>query len=373
MARRRILLAQEYYLHEVHLGVARFAREAGWILDSVGYHSFVLPTDYPGDGMVIHVHSQAFADVVTTFPGAVVDVSGSRPASPRWGVVLTDGWAIGVMAAEHFLGKGYRRMAYVGAQDTASVGLRVEAFLTTASHGGAAAEVVSTRNVRGRWGAMDRMLGAWLETVEAPVALLAENDELGSILVHAALDAGRAVPDEVGVLGTGNQLLARDLCRVPLSSVDSRAEEKGYRAAALVQSMLDGTAAPPEPVLIAPAGVVERASTQALGEVHPAVRQAMAFLREHLRTPIGVADVARATSVSRRRLQDLFRRATGRTVRQELERLRVQEACRIMRETDAKLLAVAFESGFGNLVALDRAFRRTLGCTPSVWRRDQPA
>jgi transcriptional regulator GlxA family with amidase domain len=102
-------------------------------------------------------------------------------------------------------------------------------------------------------------------------------------------------------------------------------------------------------------------------------RDSTRFLR-HLRDrylePISLEQSALALGVSLRRVQGHFRRHVGRTPIQELNRLRVEHARRLLRDSDLKLEAVAQDCGFANRFHFIRAFRRTTGVIPREYRQD---
>ena len=51
-SRRRVLVALGYYDHQLHQGIVRYAREAGWILETSMCHSGVIPDHWEGDGIL---------------------------------------------------------------------------------------------------------------------------------------------------------------------------------------------------------------------------------------------------------------------------------------------------------------------------------
>ena len=99
--------------------------------------------------------------------------------------------------------------------------------------------------------------------------------------------------------------------------------------------------------------------------------QALHFLREHYREPITVDDVRRACRLSLRRLQTQFRQYVGRTMREELERLRVNHARALLADRKIKIDSVAHESGFASRFHFVRAFRRATGKSPTEFRMAQ--
>lgn len=77
--------------------------------------------------------------------------------------------------------------------------------------------------------------------------------------------------------------------------------------------------------------------------------------------------------MSRRRFTQLFREVTGSTWAVYLTRLRIDYACRLLRETSRSILSTAFECGYDDLSLFYRVFRRQTGTTPREWRARSPA
>ncbi len=80
-----ILIALNWYSLAIHRGIARYASEAGWILDSSMTRHGLVPKDWRGDGIISCVHwGSDLHEMVrrTTLP--VVNIGGSildRPPS----------------------------------------------------------------------------------------------------------------------------------------------------------------------------------------------------------------------------------------------------------------------------------------------------
>jgi AraC family L-rhamnose operon regulatory protein RhaS len=76
--------------------------------------------------------------------------------------------------------------------------------------------------------------------------------------------------------------------------------------------------------------------------------------------------------MSRRHFTQLFREQTGTSWTDYVSGLRVDYACRLLRETERSVLAIAFECGYDELSSFYRAFKRRTGLPPSEWRHRQP-
>ncbi|MDX6609340.1 MAG: hypothetical protein QOF85_1265 [Solirubrobacterales bacterium] len=90
---------------------------------------------------------------------------------------------------------------------------------------------------------------------------------------------------------------------------------------------------------------------------------------ERLREPLDVAAMAHHASVSPRTFARRFREETGTTPLQWLLSQRVQEARRLLEETDLSIDAIAWRAGFGTAASLRDHFRRVTATTPTAYRR----
>jgi len=69
-----------------------------------------------------------------------------------------------------------------------------------------------------------------------------------------------------------------------------------------------------------------------------------------------------------RKLNKMSRAELGHSVLDEIVRLRVEEAKRMMLDSDDKLAAIAAASGFCNASYFSKVFRATVGISPRKWR-----
>ncbi len=90
---------------------------------------------------------------------------------------------------------------------------------------------------------------------------------------------------------------------------------------------------------------------------------------ERLAEPLDVAAMSRHAGVSPRTFARRFREETGTTPLQWLLARRVQEARRLLEESDLPIDAVAWRSGFGTAASLRDHFRRATATTPTAYRR----
>ena len=92
------------------------------------------------------------------------------------------------------------------------------------------------------------------------------------------------------------------------------------------------------------------------------------YIAQNLAQPLTLFDLAEHMHVSDRQLARIFKTELGMTPAAYLEAARVEAARQQLEATDASLERVAATCGFHTTDTLHRAFRRTLGTTPTEYR-----
>ena len=94
------------------------------------------------------------------------------------------------------------------------------------------------------------------------------------------------------------------------------------------------------------------------------------LLEARLIENVPLEDVARAAFLSPFHFHRLFRGLTGETVQGYVRRLRLEKAAHRLKQSDADILTIALDVGYGSHEALSRAFQRQFGVNPSTFRKE---
>lgn len=84
---------------------------------------------------------------------------------------------------------------------------------------------------------------------------------------------------------------------------------------------------------------------------------------------LSAAEVAAGLEMSESRFSRFFRRATGNTFTDFVNRMRVGRACQLLMESDRLVTHICYEVGFNNVANFNRRFLEIKGMTPSEFRR----
>ena len=302
-----------------------------------------------------------------------VNVSWYAYSGGRIARCTVDEQATGRMAADYFLSSGFKQFGYCGPLNRPGYhdGL-ADAFREAAAASGFHCDVYPAPGGDQQsipWNAHLASLVEWLQQLPRPVAVLAWSAARGRQVTEACHYAGIRVPDEIAVLGGEYDDLMSHISSPPLSTIDQPAEQVGYEAARLLDAMMRGKRAPKQPLLFPPTRIVVRHSTDTLAIDDDMVRDALQLIRERAHDGIRVADVVRELAVARRALEQRFVRLVGRTPAAEIRRVRIEEAKRLLVESDRSIANIGRVSGFSHQDLFSRVFRRSVGLTPSQFRR----
>lgn len=368
-------------------GIVRYSRLHGpWgFYLTPGDFAQVLPRmrSWGGTGIIARIETPEVARAILAagLPTIALDLSDAqlRAGQPLAAIseVASDSRAASRLAAEHLLERGFRHYAFVGVHGRVWSDRRQVGFAERVVEAGFVPRTYPPpRAARDRvWEREQPILARWLAALPRPIGLMACNDDRGREVLEACRAAGLRVPEDVAVVGMDNDELLCELADPPLSSVGLNAEAGGYRVAALLDRMMRAHARGRRParkpvrLLVEPLGVVTRRSTEIVALDDPEVAEALHYLHDHAAEPIGVADLVEHLMVSRRSLEIRFRKATGRTIHDELQRVRIERAKRLLRETDLPIARVASAAGFASPSYLAQVFRQSERVTPARYRR----
>ena len=213
-------------------------------------------------------------------------------------------------------------------------------------------------------------LGEWLLKLEKPAAVLAAFDDRARDVLEACRANAIGVPDQVSVLGIGNDEPICEMSTPALSSIAIDFEEEGYRAARELQAMMLRGRTPA--IRERPCGVKEvvfRASTTASRTPAALVQRALAFIDQHALEGISTSDVVKNLHVSRSLADLRFREVTGSSILEAILVRRLDATKRLLRETDLHISEIALRCGYRDANYLKNLFKKRVGMSMREFRR----
>lgn len=188
----------------------------------------------------------------------------------------------------------------------------------------------------------------WAQEILISIAADTESSQPNFFVHRAGTDAARQ---------TGHLLRKFDAAEAEASAGDR------LKNLALCLELLAYTV-DARPEVLAPGTQRNRVASEGLDRL----RQVTLELFERSLEKVSISEVAAAMKLSERQVSRLFRQAFGTTFREHMCSLQLERAKRLLRETDARIVDVALETGWRSLAHFNRVFRERVGLTPSQYR-----
>ena len=328
-------------------GVLRYASEhqRSWtylIAPEWSSLSILHLAEWPGDGVIAALNTPHEAARAAKFHLPIVNMSSALRDSPVPRSIV-DNRAIGEIAADHLLERGFQSYAFYGIRDIDYSIRRFEGFLSRLAGGDyetSSFTPPSTFRMRSKFWLYQRGgLAQWLSKLTLPCGLFAVSDARARQAIEACKHLGIKVPEEIAVIGVDDQQIICEHTHPTISSVARNNILEGYSAAALLDRLMLGRKRAVRDQLIRPLQVVARESTATFAVADERLRQALEYFRSHIEDPVSVAELCRHAGVSRRWLEYAFRDKLDETPYQYIRRQRLEYAQIVGRRTGIQNLS----------------------------------
>jgi LacI family transcriptional regulator len=230
-----VVLLMDRYFAAIHKAISNYAVQAGWMLDStmaVASERY----DMPKADAIIAVYTitnntRDWLRKHQQIPTVHVWMSESD-IQQGWSGTAEDGALCGRLVAEYFRQMGFRNFAFYQRFKGQRSELRWQGYKATlGKHALSATLLAPDKSVKDS----TTWLSNRLLKLSKPLALFVQDDLRGAESIYACNAAGLKIPDDVSIIGVGNDELMTHSCGTPLSSVDVRMTQLATDACEMLQ------------------------------------------------------------------------------------------------------------------------------------------
>ncbi len=214
-----------------------------------------------------------------------------------------------------------------------------------------------------------------LTALPTPCGVMAYNDRCAREVIDACNLAGLSIPSQIQVVGVDDQQEICENVRPRLTSIEPDFEGVGYLLAQRMDELLT-TGKAKKTSICGVKRIVERETTRDLSGAARLVTAAEKFIYANAcpglpPSPKGLVPsaLAAALKVSRRYLEIRFKEVKGEGIAEAIRRHKLEEVCRMLKETDLPIGEIATRCGFPVQTHLNAIFRRTYGTTLRAYRQ----
>ena len=287
--------------------------------------------------------------------------------------VLVDFKEVGEIAAHHLIKKGFRNFVYI---DFRKSGFRQDYYKGFS-------ETIKPYNCRlnqylisntmdsvpAAWNKFNEDFEAWVKEWSFPLAIVTTMSAVGPKIAYRCLENKLRVPEDVAIVSAGNDLAFCEGRFPTISSVDISYYKVGYEAARLLDMKFKGQSLDKKKYYIKPRGFVPRESTDSYAIKDKDIKAALRYISENFHNNIQVIDVLDSVDVCRSTIERKFIKEIGHSIFDEINRLRISSAKRLLIETDLDIKKICKSAGFSNPHHLRRAFIKDSGMNPGEYRK----
>jgi LacI family transcriptional regulator len=290
---------------------------------------------------------------------------------PGIATISTDSYSISKMAADYFIGLGFRNFAFCGVENLFWSKGRQDAYQGILSENenvlffqyncphGTHNMVIERRNISN-----------WLKKLPKPLCVFACNDDIGVYILEVCKITGLKVPEEIAVLGVDNDELVCNLSSPGLSSIKIDVDKAGFEAAEALDKQMKGGKSVANIMIRAKARyLIKRQSTDIIAVNDKDITKALIFIRENFNKPIQVEDVVNATCFSRRMLERRFNTDLKRSVTDEINRLRTEYLKMKLMNSRIPIHKIVESLGYIDYGHFSRFFKKLTSMSPTEYRR----
>jgi LacI family transcriptional regulator len=358
----------------MYYGIQQYAEEyTNWSLFWDHYPETKLQESKLGspayDGIIGRIRHNVY-DQIKRLNIPCVNLWYNSKLAPELPSVLTDFRQHGQLAAKHMLSRGFKDLILIHYNDT-SAGVFQEGLMDVLKpmkykvkrylYNRIASESTTA------WKKQMKIFESWVKNWQFPIGIVSPTSLIS--LPTFCKENGLRVPEEIAILSGTDEKGHCESIKPHLSAIDTDYRRIGYESARMLQQQLKGETLEEKHVLIDSKGVIPRESTDTYATEDKIVRDALRFIADNINTEIQVADVVEQAPISRASLFKRFKAATGSSIKDEIDRLRVISAKRLLEDESIKIKDVYAKAGFSSALHMRRIFNKRTGITPGDFRK----
>jgi LacI family transcriptional regulator len=365
---KRIVLLVETsreFGRQLIIGIARYATLHGpWSFykEPIGLKSSIPHlTNWKPDGIIIRDSMITKELLKLKIPIILAIHTSSCPKILS--VIKTDCRSIAKMASEHLIEKGFRNLAFCGYDSYDWSNERRKFFCHFNSEAGYRTHIyIPPKSIKTNdWEKEQRHVSEWIKRLPKPVGILACNDDRGQHILEVCKLIDLKVPEDVAVVGVDNDPMVCEIGDPPLTSIALNVNSAGYRAAELLDQLIKNKKMRGQQIMVSPSHIVQRQSSDILAVDDVEVAAAIRFIKENAKNKINVKDVIKATGISRRTLEQRFKKTIHRSICDEIRKVRVDWILKLLLETDLPVSQITSLFNFTDVEHISRYFKKEKG------------
>lgn len=280
---------------------------------------------------------------------------------------------IGSTAAEWFLHRRFTNFAFCGAYGNTFYDRVGNAFSETLRNAGfdcimCDREKMSEAALMANPTSVSSYLDEWIPTLPPRTAVCCIHDYRAALVIESCLRLGRAVPEDIAVMGRGNDIAICACSPKTITSIDPNCRAQIHTALHILEEMIEqpDKARRKMEILIPPLGVVERESTNVYPVDPPWLAKTLLLVDDNIDRRVKLESLAAAAGISQSALQNAIHKTFGMSVNKYILSVKMREAKRLIDLGCYSAKEIAARTGFSTQSYFTRSYTAYYGRPPSA-------
>lgn len=363
-------------------GIASYAQEIrNWILRPLTMEDLATDTLQSYDGIIARIGDDQLAKHLLQTGKPTVDVF-CQKQRPQFAMINSNHKAIAQQAARFFISRGFKNLAFCGTPGIAFSDDRQKAFRNAVEKNpeiNLFEYIPPQRFISNNYMFYKErpdenpdiaVLEKWVNSLPKPVAVFCCNDLRALQLQEAAIELEFRVPEDIVILGVDNDPILCSFAKVPISSIDPNAIKVGYKAAQMLDQMIESeTPLEFHSIATVPQGeIIERASSEYIPIDPPWFEKALMYIEKNIRHPVSANTIFILSGRSSTFVEKTFKERLGMPVQSYINSVKMREATRLLKNTDLQIAEIAFKCGYSSPQYFCRIFKDTFSMSAKAFR-----
>ena len=322
------------------------------------------------NGAIVRLTSEAMRDAARSTPFPTVNFSAwlEDPGVPT---VRRDDRAMGKLAAEHLLAKGFRRFGIISCYGGWYIQARTAGITETLDLANAEYSIFHPLPESPTPDDITR-LAEQLKKLPRPAGLIVTEGLYAETLYTAIEYAGFKIPLDFAVVGINPAQGSSEPLSPSFSYIHANEYICGLHAAELLDQLMEGQTASQQMTYIPPKGLIAGESSDITCYKDRIVARTVDMVRRQAHLPINVTNIADTLGVSPYTLTRHCREHLGMGPYQYLCNVRINRAASLLKQNPKMpLVEIAHAVGLPGRKRLNMVFHRLKGISPAEFRRSQ--
>lgn len=208
-------------------------------------------------------------------------------------------------------------------------------------------------------------LRKWVATLPRNCGVFTVNDIMAEPLINAVYACGMSIPDDIAVIGVGDDEFLDERLSPTLTSVKLEYDALAERTMSILAG--DGNLPSLDAMTMR---LIRRQSTRRFRRHDKEVENAVERIRKEACGGLAARDIFEGFSCSRRMAEIRFKSITGQSVIDAIIDARLEKCRELLANSRTPIKIVADRCGFPSAFAMREQFARRMKTTPQKWRTE---